>query len=176
MAEISKFCILCMHFFTFLLPPKNFLCPPPPRILTLVSPLCNTTIISISDIYKQTGMPVFRFLPYSVFFVCPNLCVVIHFQPIFGCFGSNLRAFSDFSHQFQVFWVGLTGIPEQRVLTVDFCLRIFFFIVHFSYLFHQSQNFYQPPKKGNFKLIVSIRVDNFPKRNASDKMQKWHFT
>ena len=53
--------------------------------------------------------PVFRFLPEFRFFVSPNLHVFIHFQPIFGCFGSNLCAFSGFSHQFQVFWVGLTG-------------------------------------------------------------------
>ena len=55
--------------------------------------------------------PVFRFLPEFRFFVSPNLHVFIHFQPIFGCFGSNLRAFSGFSHQFQVFWVGLTDTP-----------------------------------------------------------------
>ena len=65
------------------------------------------------NVHNSSGMPVFRFLPEFRFFVSPNLCVFCYFQPIFGCFGSNLCAFSGFSHQFHVFWVGLTGIPDS---------------------------------------------------------------
>ena len=66
---------------------------------------------------KCQGCQFSGFCPNSGFLLVQIYVFLFIFSPFFGCFGSNLRAFSDFCHQFQVFWVGLTGIPGGCELT-----------------------------------------------------------
>ena len=103
----------------------------PKRKNTVLHVLLSKNLLFTHFVCLFAGMPVFRFLPEFRFSVSPNLHIFIYFQPIFGCFGSNLCTFSGFPQTFQVFWVGLTGIPGLFFVFVCFCFCLHVFVVCF---------------------------------------------
>ena len=114
------FCYPCLRH----IPITTFVLSTPPGLHVLLS----KNLLFTHFVCLFAGMPVFRFLPEFRFSVSPNLHIFIYFQPIFGCFGSNLCTFSGFSQQLQVFWVGLTGIPGLFCFVCAFLLFVSVFV------------------------------------------------
>ena len=66
-------------------------------------------------------MPVIRFLLEFRFLLVQIYMFLFIFSPFFGCFGSNLRAFSCFPHQFQVFVSPERSSERDYVITDSVC-------------------------------------------------------